>query len=213
MPIAEFCEREYETIFNRQITTLHEYVWTPGQVQEHILGFDAAFLSNSQLIFDLFPAWRFLPIGIRPSSDNWQEFFDIADRHFPPFCFNLFVQHKRPEFIGSRRGKERSYWKRPYFRYDIDSNQQACLEKLETVSGNDALVTYACAAFHKHQELWEHVTPIHRDPVIQLRPSSRLERSSSVFVRRSGEYGSGHLRTGDSREPGIPRTVPRASRC
>ena len=170
MPIAEFYEREYETIFNRQMTTLHECVWTPGQVQEHILGFDAAFLSNSQLIFDLFPAGRFLPIGIRPSSDNWQEIFDIADRHFPPFCFNLFVQHKRPEFIGSRRGKERSYWKRPYFRYDIDSNQQACLEKLETVSSNDALVTYACAAFHKHQELWEHVT---RSTVIQ----------SSNFVR------------------------------
>ena len=213
MPIAEFCEREYETIFNRQITTLHEYVWTPGQVQEHILGFDAAFLSNSQLIFDLFPAWSFRPIGIRPSSDNWQEFFDIADRYLPPFCFNLFVQHKRPEFIGSRRGKERSYWKRPYFRYDIDSNQQACLEKLEAVSGNDALVTYACAAFHKHQELWEHVT---RSTVIQssnfVRPAD-LKGHHRYSFDVPGSTGSGHLRTGDSREPRIPRTVPRSSRC
>lgn len=83
--------------------------------------------------------------------------FDYADQHLPPCCFNLFVQHKRPEFIGGGRGKERTYWKKPYFRYDIDSNQQVCLEKLETISGNDALVTYACAAFHTHRELWEHV--------------------------------------------------------
>lgn len=92
--------------------------------------------------------------------DEWQEYFEIADCYFPPFRFNLFVQHKRPEFIGSHLGKERDHWERPYFRYDIDSNQQACLEKLETVAGNDALVTYACAAFHTSQELWDHTTRI-----------------------------------------------------
>ena len=53
-------------------------------------------------------------------------------------------------------GKERSHWKHPYFRYDIDSNQQACLEKLEMVAGSNALVTYACAAFHTSSELWDH---------------------------------------------------------
>ena len=88
MPIAEFCEREYESNFNGQITKLHKFVWTPGQVQEHILGFDAAFLSDSQLIFDLFPAWRYFPTGIRPSLDNWQKFFDIADRSF----FTILLQ-------------------------------------------------------------------------------------------------------------------------
>ena len=158
MPIAEFSEREYETNFNRQIPTLHEFVWTPGQVQEHVLGFDAAFLSDIRPIFGLFPAWPFSPISIRPSPDVWQKYFELSDLHFPPFCFNLFVQHKRPKFIGSHLGKERYHWKHPYYRYDIDANQQTCLEKLETVAGNDALVTYACAAFHTSQELWDHTT-------------------------------------------------------
>lgn len=157
MPLAEFCEREYESNFNEQITKLHKFIWTPGQVQEHFLGFDAAFLSNSQLIFDLFPAPHFPPLGIWPSPDDWQDYFNFADQHFPPFCFNLFVQHKRPVFIGSPRGKEYTHWRHPYFRYDIDPNQQACLEKLETFSGSDALVTYACAAFHTRLELWDHV--------------------------------------------------------
>lgn len=158
MPIAEFCEREYETNFNCQITKLHKYVWTPGQIQEHLLGFDAAYLSDTRLIFDLFPAWRFNPTGIRPSLAGWQKYFKIAGHHFPSCCFNLFVQHKRPELIGSHTGKEYSHWKHPYFRYDIDSNQQACLEKLEKVAGSDALVTYACAAFHTSRELWDHIT-------------------------------------------------------
>ena len=171
MPIAEFCEREYECNFNRQITTLQKYVWTPGQVQEHILGFDAAFLSNSQFIFGLFP-----PAGIQPSSINWQKFFNIADRHIPQGSFNLFVQHKRPKFIRSPRGKERAHWNDPYFRYDINPNQQTCLEKLEKISGNDALVTYACAAFHTQRELWDHVS---RSTLIQ----------SSNFVRPTDLHG------------------------
>ena len=176
MPIAEFCERQYESDFRSELTKLHQNVWMPGPVQEHTLGFDTAFFSDSQWIFKLFPAGHILPPGIRPSPDDWQEYFDIADHHFRQCCFNLFVQHKRPEFIGSRRGKERSYWKRPYFRYDIDSNQQACLEKLETVSGYDALVTYACGAFHTNWELCEHVF------------RSTLIRSSN-FVRPSDLKG------------------------
>ena len=75
MPIAEFCEREHETNFNRQITTLHKYVWTPGQIQEHFLDFDAAFLSDTRLILDLFPTWQLNTTGTRPSADDWQEYF------------------------------------------------------------------------------------------------------------------------------------------
>lgn len=176
MPLAEFCEREYESNFNRQMPTLHEFIWTPRQPQEHFLGFDAAFLSDTLLIFGLFPELPFLPTGMQLSPDDWQEYFEILDRSFPPCCFNLFVQHKRPAFIGSHLGKERSHWGHPYFRYDIDPNQQACLEKLEAVAGNDALVTYACAAFHTTQELWDHTA---RTTLIQ----------SSNFVRPSDLAG------------------------
>ena len=55
-------------------------------------------------------------------------------------------------------------------------NQQARLEKLETMAGNDALVTYACAAFHTSREMWDHTT---RATLIQ----------SSNFVRPSDLAG------------------------
>ena len=149
---------------------------TQNQRVFSFLGFDAAFFSDTQLIFDRFSTWQFYPPGIQLSPDEWQKYFEIADHYFPPFCFNLFVQHKRPEFIGSHMGKERSYWKHPYFRYDIDSNQQVCLEKLETAADNNALVTYACAAFHTRGELWDHTT---RSTLIQ----------SSNFVRPTDLVG------------------------
>lgn len=158
MPLAEFCEREYETIFNRQLPTLNDLVWTPGQLHEHFLGFDAAYVSRSLLLFRLFKNLSWLPRGVRMSPNDWQAYFNLADRDLPPFRFNLFVQHKRPEFISSHLGKEYQHWKCPYFRYDIDANQQSCLEKLEIIASNDALVTYACAAFHTCHELWEHTT-------------------------------------------------------
>ena len=176
MPIAEFCEREYEANFNCQIPKLHRFIWTPGQIQEHFLGFDAAFLSSSRLIFGLFPFLQANPSGIHLSPIDWQQIFELADRQLPECKFNLFVQHKRPVFIGSPLGKEYTHWNHSYFRYQIDPNQQAQLEKLETIAGSDALVTYACAAFHKYQELWEHTT------------NSTLIRSSN-FVRPADLIG------------------------
>ena len=157
MPVAEFSERQYETIFNRQIRISHEYIWTPSQVQEHDLGFDAAFHSTSPTIFKLFFFPTIFPRGIEPALSSWETFFEIVDRVPLSWKFNLFVQHKRPEFIGSHRGKERHYWKHPYYRYHIDSNQQKRLEKLEEIAGDEALVTYACPAFHRCRELSAHI--------------------------------------------------------
>ena len=154
MTTAQFCEREYEVNFNSQVPTVHGCIWSPGQVYEHFLGFDAAYLSLPQLIFRLFPASP--RRGVRLSPADWQEYVQFIDDQFPPFKFNLFVQHKRPEFIRSVLGKEYDQWQHPYYRYDIDHNQQTRLERLETIAGDHALVTYACAAFHTYRELWQH---------------------------------------------------------
>ena len=70
------------------------------------------------------------------------------DRLFPGCYFNLFVQHKRPEFIKSPRGKERVHWRKSYYRFNIDSQQQKLLENFENSSSSNAVVTYACAVFY-----------------------------------------------------------------
>ena len=157
MPIAEFSERQYETIFNRQIRISHDYIWTPSQVQEHVLGFDAAFHSTSPAIFELFFFPTIFPLGIEPALTTWKNIFEFVDRAPLSWKSNLFVQHKRPEFIGSHRGKERHYWNHPYYRYHIDVKQHKRLENLEEIAGDEALVTYACPAFHRYQELSAHI--------------------------------------------------------
>lgn len=89
-----------------------------------------------------------MPHGIRLDERDWGNFAYEMDRLFPGSYFNLFVQHKRPEFIKSPRGKERAYWRKSYYRFNIDSQQQKLLEKLENSSSSNAVVTYACAVFY-----------------------------------------------------------------
>ena len=187
MPIAQFCEREYESNFNLQVPKLNAPIWSPGQIQEHVLGFDAAFLSHSPLIFRIASHRLHHPDGVFVSPASWQQYFDIASHHLPPSIFNLFVQHKRPEYIGSPLGKERNYWLGPYYRYGIDKQQQLCLEKLETLAGNDALVTYACAAFHTSQQLWDHAV---QSTLIQssnfVRPAALIDHDRYSFDKPGG---------------------------
>ena len=151
---AEFSEREYETVFNREISTKCQFIWTPGQHQEHWLGFDGAYVSDDPrlALLDLWP--HMLP-GTRLLPEYWEEWISNVDRLLPPFRFNLFVQHKRPEYIASPRGKERSHWRCRYYRFDIDQHQQRRLVELEVKTTDHALVTYACAAFHRSSDLWD----------------------------------------------------------
>ena len=141
---AEFNERQYEIGFNKEICTEHEVWWTPSQHQEHWLGFDGAYLTDDPRIFQI------LQTDSIPSGIRLDRFFSYEmDSIFPGSYFNLFVQHKRPEFIKSGRGKEMAHWKRSYYRFNIDSRQQKLLEKLEKDSNSNAVVTYACAAFYR----------------------------------------------------------------
>ena len=44
MPLAEFEEKELEGLLNAQLTGGSGQMWTPGQVLESIVGFDAALM-------------------------------------------------------------------------------------------------------------------------------------------------------------------------
>ena len=131
---AKFSEREYETGFNRQINVRHEIVWTPGQCQENWLGFYVAYLADEPFIFALPGLWpwtRYPTHGVRLRARDWESFFTDVEHYLPPFQFNLFVQHKRPEYLFGLNSGERDYWDGSYFRYDLDADQQVRLEALE----------------------------------------------------------------------------------
>lgn len=170
--IAEFEEKEYEQNLNFELLYKKGLMFSPGQVLENTLGFDVALFSRNRDFWKLFPHhhryhrfrffrhfekyfWDF-PYGIHLETRYWQDLqqhFNDPD-YFPQIKFNVFVQHKRPDYLASNSASEWKHWNKPYFRYLITNHQQKALEFLEQKIGNSGIVTYACAAFYQRKELW-----------------------------------------------------------
>ena len=169
---AEFHEREYENFFNRELEKLGGFVWTPGQLDENILGFDAGvWLPSRRLFYWSNPRKKSLDLyyylkyffayegrGVvldREFLNDWEGFMNSF---FPPRRLNFFAQYKRPLFVGrlrhSKIDRSGRYWGRPYYQFYIDRNQQRRLSLLEGKLGKSGVVTYSCAAFHTKAALW-----------------------------------------------------------
>lgn len=173
---AEFYEREYENFFNRELEKLGGFVWTPGQLDENVLGFDAgAWLPSWRLFYWSNPKKKALDLyyfmkyffayegrGVvldREFINDWEIFMDDF---FPPKGLNFFVQYKRPLFV-KYRGRSFSRringcegrWGRSYYQYYLRKNQQRRLALLEKRLGESGVVTYSCAAFHTKNDLWK----------------------------------------------------------
>lgn len=153
---CEFEEKQYEQLLNMELAGTKQILYVPGQVFENVIGIDAAIYSRSRRFWRL---WRFRPswppgVYLEPRFWDWTG-KELDDDAFPKFRFNVFVQHKRPEYISSRLGREYRYWNRPYFRYDLNASQQHVLHKLEQKVSSSAIVVYACAAFWQLKELWD----------------------------------------------------------
>lgn len=159
---AEFEEKTYENYLTLELVGNRRLCFSPGQVLESILGFDAAFYTTNHSFWRNFPLprpwWYFErfnhPLGIKLSREWWQELEEEIE-HFPKFKFNCFVQAKRPAYMVSPISAEYSSWKMPYFRYDTFPDQQKALESLAQKTSGKAIVVYACPAFHKSKELFE----------------------------------------------------------
>jgi hypothetical protein len=161
---AQFEEKEFEAQINGEMRLRYGFIYAPGQVLEHTIGIDAALVCPCTEFWKLFqpphPASLFpvnvMPGGLQLNSTYWANLDQALDR-FPPFKFNLFLKHKRPDFLADSRCKQWAVWRKPYFRFDITAHQQVALARLEGIAGADALVGYACPAFHLYSELWTHV--------------------------------------------------------
>lgn len=163
---CEFEEKQYEMPLNIELAT-RAPIYVPGQVFENKIGFDAAIFSKNPKFWKLWfdrsmwwpPALRKYRRGTSIKPDWWGCLEEaLNDERFPKFKFNLFIQHKRPEFIFSSLGKEYKHWNQPYFRYDLDSDQQENLYRLEQKVYSNAIVVYGCPAFWRFTELWNFVS-------------------------------------------------------
>jgi hypothetical protein len=154
---CEFEEKQYEYQMNRQLEKKRSVTFVSGQVLENTIGIDAAILSYDPIFWSLWRAQN-PKSGIRLSPKLW----DFMKKHidndeFPAkFKYNVFMQYKRPEYISSPRANEFKTWNKPYFRYDIDDEQQDILCRLEQKVSKCAIVAYACPSFWRRKELWRY---------------------------------------------------------
>lgn len=159
---AEFEEKTYEQHLTSELVHSRRLFFPPGQVLENIVGFDVALRTSNHHFWKLFPHmypwWRRMffmhPPGVHLRHEWWQE-LEHEIEHFPKFKFNCFIQAKRPNRMVRSDAAEYASWSKPYFRYDTFLSQQQALESLARKTSDNAIVAYACPAFHTYGELWD----------------------------------------------------------
>src|SRR5262245_23462158 len=125
--LAEFEEKEVEGALNAQLSGR---LWSPGQVLEYFVGFDAALDIESSLHWSLL-GYTTPPVGTTISVLWWSSpaaQAALSQRPPPPFRLNLFLQYKRPEYLRSPTAVEWPHWNAPYFRFNIVAHQQSALD-------------------------------------------------------------------------------------
>lgn len=131
-----FEEKEYEIPLLMELTRGRPgRLWTPGQVLEAQLGFDAALIASEQywrhvkrqptkgmdILMALGPVLRFGGFAKQPKS--------------PTFGANLFLQVKRPAILRRRPEGIPPHWgsdKFPWFRIRVPDRQKRLLELLHS---------------------------------------------------------------------------------
>ena len=151
---CEFEEKQYEEPLNFELAERGSLIFSPGQVFENTLGIDVALFSKNPDFWRiwqgnlLFPFFRSYKRGVFINRKWWNKFQqDLDDKRFPKFKFNVFLQHKRPEYVSRSNGLEFAEWRQPYFRYYTTPDQQVRLEKLEEEVASQGIVVYACPLF------------------------------------------------------------------
>lgn len=158
---AEFEEKQYEQLLNNELAS-KKRIFPTGQVFENTVGVDVALFSRHPAFWRLWsPLWMLAPLfppkrGLHLDPHFWDELTSEWNHNRFPIKYkcNVFLQHKRPEYVPSGRGEELRYWRQPFFRYHIEKEQQDMLFRLEQRVSKDALVLYSCPAFWKSTDLW-----------------------------------------------------------
>jgi hypothetical protein len=153
---TEFEEPEYEGPLYNQLLNGSLNIWTPGRRFERFFGIDAALYSKNHYFWSLFGQTTQVA-GTALRNHNWHFLLRFISRHFrrfPSYNVNVLIQSKRPKH---RYGVNSAYSTHgitgQYWQFEITKHQQIILEQLEQKLGSNALVIYACPAFHKFDDL------------------------------------------------------------
>lgn len=196
MSHAEFEEKEFEGPLNGQLG-LGGPMWSPGQVLEHLVGFDVAILTEDA-VFWAARGFATPPPGA-PVLPRWwpSAFTRLATRirRPPSFRMNVFLQHKRPEHLSRSSAVEWPFWGTAYFRFSITPHQQVALEACAAALGQNGLVAYASPAFAKRDDLFKHV-------------ERRTLVRNTHFAPAASLAGHGRYTYVDAATPGVAHSEP-----
>jgi len=155
---AEFAEKTYEWPLYNQLERANPFVYSPSQVLEKTVGFDAGLYVASNVL------WQTLGYSAQPSgtllgSLSWPLGPRNPKKEFPDVRLNLFLQAKRPVYYPRRPKALRSLGGVgvPLWAFRVTEHQQKLLESLARKTKGDAHVAYASAAFHTNAALFAHM--------------------------------------------------------
>lgn len=196
---AEFEEKTYEQHLTSELVHSRRHFFPPGQVLEDIVGFDVALRTSNHDFWDLFPHmypwWRRMPFMHPPGTylrHEWWIELEHEIEHFPRFKFNCFIQAKRPNKLVRSDAAEFVSWNKPYFRYDTFASQQQALESLAQKTSGEAIVVYACPAFHTYSELWAAIKSGKLVKESNFCEIAKLNGHARYSFVSSGNYGIAH---------------------
>lgn len=193
--IAGFSEKTYEHYFNAELARVTKISFSPGQIDEEWLGFDAAFDLDPHLLFGMFHFSRFTRhrpfLGI--DKVELDKFAGHLSKHLPNFKFNLFIQYKLAEQLRTANASEWKHWKQPYFRYELTKHQQKALEELVSVGDGRCACIYAAFASVDAEDLFAAVEPT--DNVIRnsnIVEAQKLKGHGRYSFLAAGNGGMAH---------------------
>jgi len=156
---SEFEEKSYEGPLYNQLERGHHELFTPGQVLENTLGFDAGLFVAQAAVWETL-GYKTPLSGAALAYYDWPYAWRLPRPNIklPRFRLNLFLQAKRPVYYRRRPRALRTITTiaAPLWSFRVTSHQQRRLEVLADRLKGKAHVTYAAAAFHTYNALFTH---------------------------------------------------------
>jgi hypothetical protein len=188
---TKFEEKSYENYFNNELDRSSNVYFPLGQVQEGGLGFDSTAFSTNRRLWRLLghPYLFHLPfkgVDFKDLAHEMETIIGYELDNIPEMKTNLFFQYKRPDFIKSSRAGEWTFWRQPYYRYNIYREQQILLEHIHNTFTSQLLVLYAAPAIKDVN----HLVNLHANR--QIIASSNFTRAIDL----SGHHRNSYIRSG-----------------
>jgi len=187
-------EKTFEHHIIGELSQFAQNSYSPDQVAEKGLGFDASFFLPHRFLFGTYPLsglnQKLNHGGVSFENMNWlgKELNNVL----PRFKLNMFFQFKRPIYLTRKSANEWGSWNQRYYSYDIEEKQQETLEKLAAFSKGFAQVLYASYACYDKDQYF-HISSEKRVlDITNIVEAEELKNHHKYSYVKAGHEGMAH---------------------